>query len=71
MEEIEPHIYRGGGIALGPEYVGKGYGKQILGLLLEYCSSLGGKGFYLRHFRVEIGGLEPLTYALRTHRSPN
>ena len=33
-------------IALGPEYVGIGYGKQIVQLLLAYCTSLGGKEFY-------------------------
>ena len=34
-------------IALGPEYVGKGYGKQILRLLLEYCAStMGSEEFY-------------------------
>lgn len=46
VEEIRPHIYQDAGIALGPEYVGKGYGKQILKLLLEYCISLGGLEFY-------------------------
>ncbi len=46
VEEIRPHSYQDAGIALGPEYVGKGYGKQILQLLLEYCRSLGGKEFY-------------------------
>lgn len=46
VEETAPHIYQDVGIALGPEYVGKGYGKQILLLLLEYCRSLGGKEFY-------------------------
>lgn len=46
VEEISPHVYQDAGIALGPEYVGKGYGKQILLLLLEYCRSLGGKEFY-------------------------
>ena len=46
VEEIAPHIYQDAGIALGPEYVGKGYGKQILQVLLEYCRSLGGKEFY-------------------------
>lgn len=46
VEETRPHIYQDAGIALGPEYVGKRYGKQILQLLLEYCSSLGGKEFY-------------------------
>jgi len=46
VEETTPYIYQDAGMALGPEYVGKGYGKQILLLLLEYCSSLGGKEFY-------------------------
>lgn len=46
MEETAPHIYQDVGIALGPGYVGKGYGKQILLLLLEYCRSLEGKEFY-------------------------
>ncbi len=46
VEELEPHIYQDASIALGPEYVGKGYGKQVLQLLLEYCRSLGGKEFY-------------------------
>lgn len=45
--EISPGIYEEMGIALGPEYVGKGYGKQILGLLLKYCTEvLKGKEFY-------------------------
>lgn len=46
MEETRPHIYQDAGIVFGPEYVRKGYGKQILKLLLEYCRSLGGKEFY-------------------------
>lgn len=45
VEEISPHIYQDASIALGPEYVGKGYGKQILLLLLEHCNALGGKEF--------------------------
>ncbi len=46
VQETSPHIWHETGIALGPEYVGKGYGKQILQLLLEHCRSLGGKIFY-------------------------
>jgi len=46
VEEIRPHIFQDAGIALGPDYVGKGYGRQILKLLLEYCRSLGGTEFY-------------------------
>ncbi len=44
--EIGPGVYEDAGIALGPEYVGKGYGKQILNLLVEYCTDAGGQEFY-------------------------
>ncbi len=47
IEKTAPHVYQEAGIALGPEYVGKGYGKQILQLLLDYCTEeLDGKEFY-------------------------
>lgn len=47
FEEISPHIYQETGIALGPEFTGKGYGKQILKLLIDYCSgTLSGREFY-------------------------
>ncbi len=36
MEEIEKGIYEDTGIAIGPKYTGKGYGKQILKGLSEY-----------------------------------
>ncbi len=46
VEKTAPHSYRETGIALGPEYTGRGYGKQVLRLLLENCASLGGKEFW-------------------------
>lgn len=46
VEKMDAETYQEAGIALGPEYVGKGYGKQILELLLAYCKSMGGKEFY-------------------------
>lgn len=47
IEKLAPQIYQDAGIALGPDYVGKGYGKQILQVLLEYCTDfLDGKEFY-------------------------
>ena len=61
VEETEPHIYHETGIALGPEYVGRGYGKQILRLLMEYCISLGGKKFY---YSTRAGNLASRALAL-------
>jgi RimJ/RimL family protein N-acetyltransferase len=46
LEEIGPHVFQEAGIALGPEYVGKGYGKQVLQILLERSVFLGGREFY-------------------------
>lgn len=37
MNEIGDKVYKDSGIALGPEFVGRGYGKQILLSLVEYC----------------------------------
>ncbi len=34
-----PHICQETGICLGPAYVGKGYGRQIVQCLLEYCKA--------------------------------
>lgn len=46
IEQIEPQKYGEAGICLGPAFVGKGYGKQIMLCLLQYCrDTLGGKEF--------------------------
>lgn len=45
IERLSPHIFEETGIALGPEYVGRGYGKQVLTLLMEYAKALGGEQF--------------------------
>lgn len=37
VEEIEQNVCGEVGICLGPDYVGKGYGKQILLCLMKYC----------------------------------
>ncbi|MDD7738497.1 MAG: GNAT family N-acetyltransferase [Fusicatenibacter sp.] len=37
VEKIAPFIYQEAGICLGSDYVGRGYGKQILQCLIRYC----------------------------------
>lgn len=37
VEKIAPTIYEETGICLGPDYVGKGFGKQVLQALIQYC----------------------------------
>lgn len=56
MEEISPHVFHETGIALGPDYVGKGYGKQALFMLLERSRLLGGKEFYYSTRRNNAAG---------------
>ena len=46
VEKIAPYIYQEAGICLGPSYVGKGFGKQILQGLIQYCTEqFGAKEF--------------------------
>lgn len=35
MEEMEPGVYEDMGIALGPDFVGRGYGKQIVNAMVD------------------------------------
>lgn len=37
MKEIENKVYEDSGIGIGSKFVGRGYGKQILMSLVEYC----------------------------------
>ncbi len=37
MKEIEDKVYEDSGIGIGTKYVGRGYGKQILRALVDYC----------------------------------
>lgn len=37
VEELSAGVYGEMGICLGPDYVGKGFGKQILKCLIQYC----------------------------------
>lgn len=37
IEKAAPAIYGETGICLGPDYVGKGFGRQILRALIQYC----------------------------------
>ena len=46
LRELERGIYEETGIALGPEFVRKGYGRQILTALLEEAGKLGAKEFH-------------------------
>lgn len=46
MTEIEPNVYEDMGIAIGPAFTGKGYGKQILNALTDFARDvLGAKKF--------------------------
>ena len=45
LEELSPKIWQETGIALGPDYVGRGYGRQILELLVDLARRRGGTEF--------------------------
>lgn len=37
VEKVSPNVYQETGICLGPDYVGKGFGRQIIKSLIQYC----------------------------------
>ena len=45
MRELEPGVWEESGVALGPDYVGRGYGGQILDALIRTAFSLGAREF--------------------------
>ncbi len=45
VERMSPTAWEEAGICLGPDYVGRGYGKQILQRLVDYAKSLGTEEF--------------------------
>lgn len=45
MRELDPGVWEESGVALGPDYVGRGYGGQILDALTRAAFSLGAKEF--------------------------
>lgn len=48
VEQVSPDTFMEAGVCLGPEYQGKGYGRQILGCLIDYCRrEFGAKEFLL------------------------
>ena len=46
MREVNPDVYEDMGIAIGPDFVGKGYGKQILNALCDEARNQGAKEFH-------------------------
>ena len=45
VERTAPHVYQEAGICLGPDYVRKGFGRQILRCLIQYCKEQGAREF--------------------------
>lgn len=45
VERMGPTTWEEAGVCLGPDYVGRGYGKQILQCLVDYAKSLGAEEF--------------------------
>ncbi len=53
IEKVAPAIYGETGICLGPDYVGKGFGRQILRALVLYCKENFGATEFLYSTREE------------------
>lgn len=64
VEELSPHVYQEAGICLGPEYVGKGFGKQILQGLIAHCQKEFGAEEFLYSTREENKASNALALSL-------
>lgn len=53
IEEYAPHVYKDTGICLGPDYVGRGLGKQIVQCLIQYCKEELGANEFIYSTREE------------------
>ena len=53
VEKVRPFVYQETGICLGPDYVGKGFGTQILEALIQYCKQKFGAKEFLYSTRKE------------------
>lgn len=49
--EISSNVYGNVGIAIGENYVGKGYGSEVLKALIEHIKCIGGKEIHYSHFK--------------------
>lgn len=45
VEQMGPALWEEAGICLGPDFVGRGYGKQLLQCLADYAKTLGAEEF--------------------------
>ena len=51
LDEISPNVYGNLGIAIGENYLLKGYASEVLSELIEYVKSLDGKEIHYSHFK--------------------
>lgn len=54
MRECEPEVFEEMGVALGPDYVHKGYGKQVLTAMCEEAKKAGAKEFLASHRKLNV-----------------
>lgn len=45
LEEVSPGVWQETGIVLGPDFAGRGYGRQLLELLMNLARARGGREF--------------------------
>ncbi|MCI9405863.1 MAG: GNAT family N-acetyltransferase [Oscillospiraceae bacterium] len=64
VERVGPCVYQETGICLGPDYVRKGFGKQILQGLMEYCKETFGAKEFLYMAREENSASNHLAKSL-------
>ena len=73
FREIEPGIFEDTGIAIGPAFVGKGYGKEILNLLTKIAKTEYGAAKFIASCRSQNAASRRMILGcefLYTHQEP-
>ena len=64
VEKMKSHVYQETGICLGPDYTRKGYGKQIVKGLIQYCRNTYGAKEFIYSTRKENKASNQLANAM-------
>ncbi|MGM9619489.1 MAG: GNAT family N-acetyltransferase [Oscillospiraceae bacterium] len=64
VKQTAPYVYQETGICLGPDYVGKGFGKEILQRLLRHCREEHGAREFIYSTRAENAASNHLALSL-------
>lgn len=67
IEKLAPHVYQDAGICLGPKFIRRGFGKQIVQCLIQYCKEELGANEFIYSTREENEASNQLANSMGFH----